>query len=467
MGQVRQPQKVFVGKLVNLPVFDPLGDPVGKVRDVVVVHRTSKRPRVVGLVVEVPGKRQVFMPMTRVTSLDAGQLITTGLVNMRRFEKRTLETLVMSEIVDRHVRLTQPAAADGLGAPATVEDVAMRQTRTGDWEVAQVFVRAGHTRRGLTGRLRRSGETHLVAVDDVQGLTSPLTAQNTAELLASLDGMKAADIAEQLKNLPEDRRRAVAAELSDEQLADVVEELGDDDQVSLIGSLGEHRAADVLEAMQPDDAADLLSELPSAQQEHFLLLMEPDDADSVRRLMAYDDYTAGGLMTTVPVILSPESTVAEGLALVRRAELSPTVAAAVFVCRPPLETPTGRFLGVAHIQAMLRHAPHEPVGAVMDSDAQALAGSAPLSSVTRLMATYNLVSVPVTDAEGHLLGVVTVDDVLDHLLPDDWRDTAEVPSDPVTGEFSLRSLGTATSAPPDGATASAPSSTDHAGGTTP
>ena len=106
---------------------------------------------------------------------------------------------------------------------------------------------------------------------------------------------------------------------------------------------------------------------------------------------------------------------------VRRAELPTTLASAVFVCRPPTETPTGRFLGVVHLQRLLREAPHEAIGGLLDSNVEPLAVDTPLARVTRRLATYDLVSLPVTDDEGRLLGAVTVDDVLDHLLPDDWR----------------------------------------------
>jgi Mg/Co/Ni transporter MgtE len=207
--------------------------------------------------------------------------------------------------------------------------------------------------------------------------------------------------------------------------------------VEILSELGTRRAADVLEAMQPDDAADLLSELPLEQREQLLALMEPDEAADVRRLLAYADDTAGGLMTPEPVILPPDATIAEALARVRRAELSPSLAAAVFVCRPPLETPTGKYLGMAHIQRMLREPPHEPVGTVMDRDVEPLPTHARLERVARHLAAYNLVSVPITDELGRLVGAVTVDDVLDHLLPAHWRDSDDDLGDlsDVTGEI--------------------------------
>ncbi len=414
------PSKVFVARLAGLPVFDPLGDQVGKVRDVVAVLRGERqRPKVIGLVVEVPGRKRVFVPMGRVTSMDAGQIITTGLVNMRRFEKRQAETLVIAEMLERQVTLR-----DGSGE-AGVEDVAIEADRKRDWTLCRLFVRRGRPVHGLSGRLRRRGETLLVDVDQVLGLSGGDDAQSATMLVAAFDDMKAADIADLLHDLSKKRRQELASELDDERLADVLEELPEDDQVEILSALGRARAADVLEAMQPDDAADLLSELSVDEQEHLLQAMEPDDADDVRRLLAYDENTAGGIMTSEPVVLGPEASVAEALALVRRAELSPALAAAVFVCRPPTETPTGTFLGVVHIQRLLREAPHSSIGTIVDTDIEPVDAGAPLGLLTRRLATYNLVSVPVTDDADRLIGVVTVDDVLDHLLPEDWREQDE------------------------------------------
>ena len=108
--------------------------------------------------------------------------------------------------------------------------------------------------------------------------------------------------------------------------------------------------------------------------------------------------------------------------MVRREELAPALASTVFVCRPPLETPTGRFIGVVHIQRLLREPPHSSVGSVVDKGIEPMPVDAPLEQVTRMLATYNLVAVPVVDREGRFLGAVTVDDVLDHILPEDWRE---------------------------------------------
>ncbi len=404
------PTRVFIARLAGLYVYDPNGDQVGRVRDVVVAARAdNQQPRVLGLVVEVLGRRRIFLPMTRVTSVDAGQVITTGLVNMRRFQQRSTETLVLGELLDRTVTIIEN------GTEGTVYDIAMEQGRTRDWVLSRVAVQHGSKRFG------RKGQTQVLEWSEVSGLTGLEAGQGATHMLAALDIMRAADLANVIHGLSPKRRGEIAAALDDERLADVLEELPEDDQVEILGQLENERAADILEEMSPDDAADLIAELPPEMAEALLLLMDPGEADDVRRLLAYEERTAGGLMTTDPVILPPDSTVAEALARIRASELTPSLAAMVYVCRPPLETPSGRFLGVGHFQRLLREPPSSLVSAVIDNDLEALRADATLDEVTRHLAYYNLVASPVVDDDGHLLGVVSVDDVLDHLLPENWR----------------------------------------------
>jgi Mg/Co/Ni transporter MgtE len=406
------PSRVYVARLAGLPVYDPNGDQVGKVRDVVVMLRQERQPpRVLGLVTEVFGRRRIFLPMTRVTSVEAGHVITTGLVNMRRFEQRPTEVLVLGELLDRTVTITET------GASAVVFDAAMEQWRTRDWVLSKVAVTEG------AKRFRRRGQSHVLDWADVSGLTATEEGQGATHILAAFESMKPADLAGVLHDLSPKRRKEIAAALHDERLADVLEELPEDDQVEILAGLDTERAADVLEEMSPDDAADLIAELPTETAERLLTLMEPDEAEDVRRLLTYEESTAGGLMTSEPVILPADATVADALAHVRNAELSPALAAMIYVCRPPLETPTGRFIGIGHIQRLLREPPSALVSGVLDTDLDGLRADDSLQVVSKYLATYNLVAAPVVDEEGRLLGAVTVDDVLDRLLPDDWRDS--------------------------------------------
>ncbi len=418
------PSKIYIARLLGLDVFDPFGDRLGRLRDVVVLKRglgasiagarpaKGSEPIVVGIIVEVLGKKRVFMPMTRVRSIDASQIISTGLVNLRRFEQRNSETLIVGELFDRRVRLL-----DGSG-DAVIEDVAIEQRRNGDWGVTELFV--SRVNSGSSTWRRRSKETLIVDWDEAV-LSTDVEPQAATAFVANHENSKPADLADAIHEMSDKRMVEIAAELQDERLADVLQELPAEDQVQILSHLDDERAAQVLEEMEPDDAADLLIELDDAQREKLLELMEPDEADDVRRLLEYDEGTAGSLMNPVPIILSPEATVAEALAHIRAEEIPPAMAAAVMVTRPPLETPTGKYLGLVHMQKLLRVPPSEPIGHILDTDTEPVSDQASLEELARVLATYDLTIVPIVNESHRLVGAVTIDDVLDALLPEDWR----------------------------------------------
>lgn len=403
------PNRIYLARLAGTAVFDPAGDQVGKIRDFVVTARVSGRaPAILGAVVEVAPRRRIFVPMSRISAIDPGSVVTTGVVNLRRFERRSEEKLVIAEIFDRKVTHQNEKAS--------IEDLAMTQNRLREWEVSRLFIRKG------AGAFGRRGSTVTVDWNEVTGLFDEFDAQSAEHLLASIEEMRPADIASMIQELPRKRQVEILSELDVEKLADIFEELPEEIRVDIMGEFEVDRATELLEEMEPDDAADLLSELPPEKAEEYLESMEEEDAQDLRRLLAYDDFSAGGMMTTEPVVLSTDATVAEALARVRVPELSPALASQVYVARPPLETPTGRYVGVAHVQRLLREAPSQLVSAVLDTTLEPIGPGAPLGQVARYFATYNLVALPVVDENDHLIGAVTIDDVIDHMLPSDWRE---------------------------------------------
>ena len=400
---------IFLSRLRRLPVLDTAGDKLGTVRDVLVQVRSAGRaPRVKGLVVELFAQHRVFVPMVRVHNIEALQVTISGVLNTRRFERRESETLVFQDLIDAQVKRR------GESKPAWIYDVSIRQARSHDWEIDEVALRAS------TGPFARRTYDTIVDWSDIDVFVVG-AGRSTREVLAHLEDMKAADIARELHDMTPQRRSEIAHALDDETLADALEELPEDEQVELIQALEVERAADVLEEMNPDDAADLVAELTPEVAEKLLERMEPEEAQDVRRLMEYGGFTAGGLMTPEPVILAPDDTVAMAQARVRNEELTPALAGMVYVCRTPLEAPTGRFLGAVHIQRLLREPPSVLVSSLVDTDLEPLRPGAHISTVSRYFATYNLVCAPVVNEERQLLGAVTVDDVLDAMLPDDWR----------------------------------------------
>lgn len=415
--------RVYAARLAGMVVLGPDGESIGRVRDVVVsISIVRQQPRVLGLVVELLTRRRIFVPILRVTAIDPGAVtLATGSVSLRKFTQRPGEVLVLGQVVETQVRVDDPDQEQLSGVDMHVVDLGIEPTRTRDWMVTKVAVRAAR-------RLGRRGNVQIVDWQHVQGLTPSGLAmpdQGVAQLLEQFVGQRAVEVAEAIRELPDKRRYEVVNALDDERLADVLQELPEDQQANMLRQLPAERAGDVLEAMDPDDAADLLGSMTPLDAEQFLRRMDPEDSEDVRRLLSHSPDTAGGLMTSEPVVLAPDTTVAEALARVRDPDLTPALASLVFVTRPPTATPTGHYLGCVHLQRLLREPPASLVSGIIDTDLPNLGPEDSLSAVTRYFAAYNLVCGPVVDEESHLLGAVSVDDVLYHLLPHDWREREE------------------------------------------
>ena len=273
---------------------------------------------------------------------------------------------------------------------------------------------------GITGRRREPEVIDWSEAGELFADERPIDRQ-----AAALGGLHPAEMAAALRRLPLSRRRVLASALEDDRLADLLEELSEDEQVRLVEGFDRERFARVLDEMEADDAADLLGEFSAAQRAELLGAMDPDEAEPVRRLLVYEPDTAGGLMTPEPVILAPHATVAGALARIRDADLPVPIASQVFVCQPPLETPTGRYLGVVGVQRLLREAPSKPLVRCLDEEWEPIAADASDREVAERLAAYDVVALPVTDAANRLVGAVTIDDVLDRMLPANWR-TARV-----------------------------------------
>jgi CBS domain-containing protein len=384
---------------VRLPLLGADGAEVGRLTDVVLgAPPADAPPQVNGFVVSLQ-RRRVFVGVGRVGELTPeGARLRRGSVNVRQFELRPGETLAVAQLFGREVRGRR------------VVDLGLGST-LGGWEIATIAL-AGGRRIG-----RRSRE--VVDWDEAADLFAERRA--VGRQAATIGQLHPVRMASAIREMPLEQRRSLAQALEDERLADLLEELSEDEQVRIVEGLDLERVARVLDEMEADDAADLLGELSGTRRAELLGAMDPEEAEPVRRLLTYLPDTAGGLMTPEPIILAPGVTVAEALARIRDTSVSVAMAAQVFVCRPPTETPTGRYLGVAGFQRLLREAPSKPVGRCLDDHVDPIAADASDRDVARRLAAYDAVALPVTDAGGRLVGAVTVDDVLDRLLPSDWR----------------------------------------------
>jgi CBS domain-containing protein/sporulation protein YlmC with PRC-barrel domain len=393
---------VYVTRLTRLPLVGADGSDVGHVVDVV-LDLGGRPPRVIGFVVGGVQRRRVFVAVTRIAEIDTrGLRLRRATINLKQFELRPGERLIVGELLGRKVNDRRVVDLGLTPSPDPFE-----------WEVATVALSGGRRVPGL----KRSPE-----VVDWSEAGELFAEQRTVDRqAATLGGLHPAEMASAVRRLPLSRRRMLAEALEDDRLADLLEELPEDEQVRLIEGLDPERVGRVLDEMEADDAADLLGEMSAAEQAQLLAQMDPEEAEPVRRLLSYRPDTAGGLMTPEPIILPPSATVADALARVRDPDLPVPLAAQVFVCQPPLETPTGRFLGVVGFQRLLREAASKPVGRCIDEEWEPVLTGASDREVAGRLAAYDVVAIPVTDEAGRLVGAVTIDDVLDRVLPAGWR----------------------------------------------
>ena len=394
---------IYAFRVMRLPLLDAGGATIGRIQDLVVVPgHPGAEPRLVGFVAETQ-RRRVFVNAHRVAELAPdGARLRSWDVDLNPFKPREGEVLIGADVINARV------------GDETVSDVALRAVEGGrgqSWEIAKV-------RLARRNSLRRRPSFRLVDIDEVPSLFPAVTGM--AAEAARLRDLHPAEVAAVVRALPVPQRRQLAAAMDDDRLADLLEELPESEQVQVIEGLDLDRLTGVLEEMEFDDLADLLGEMSGEQQRIILDAMDDDDAAVVRQLLSYEAATAGGMMTPELILLGATATVAEALAQLRQPDWVVSIAAQVFVCQPPFKAPTGKLLGTAHFQRLLREPPsmelrhcvsHDPVVAPESTD----------RDVAEVLASYDMLAVAVCDPAGRVLGAVTVDDVLDRQLGAGWR----------------------------------------------
>ena len=408
---------LFLSRLVGRPVLDRHGESFGKVRDLIVALG-DRYPPVTGLVVRVAGGRDIFLPWTDVEEIDAGGArLKTSRIDIASFRQRPNEIRLWLDLLDKQI--------------VDVED--RKIVRVNDIQLAPVEgrLRLVAVDVGLAGILRRLGLSgpgerlaralHLEAenyiewedVDPVESSVSSLKLRVPHAALGTLHPADVAHIVEQLA--PRDRAGILAA-LDDERAADVLEELAADDQVDILEALEPEKAADILEEMGPDEAADLVADLSEAGQEQLLGLMEPEEASDVRELLAYGEETAGGLMTTDFITVTPEMAAEQVIERLR--ELHPDADQVYYLYVTDAE---GILVGTITLRGLIVASPETQVRDFMRPDPISVGVDLDAEQVGAAIARYNLLALPVVDAEGRMQGIVTVDDALERALGEGWR----------------------------------------------
>jgi CBS domain-containing protein len=400
---------IYAFRIIRLPLLDAAGSPIGRIEDLVAVPGRPARhgdpaiaPRLVGFVAS-SQRRRIFVNANRVAELNSdGARLKSWDVDLNPFKPRPGEVLIGEELIDRRI------------GDETVSDIGLRRVNdaaSGWWDIDQV-------RLAKRPSIGRRSTYRLADAAEVPGLFDAPTAMEAEA--ARLRDLHPAEVAAIVRAMPDAQRRALADALDDQRLADVLEELTEEEQVRIVEQLDVERLEGIFDEMEFDDVADLLGQMTNAEQERMLDAMDDDDEEVVRRLLSYEAGTAGGLMTPEVIILGPSATVAEALAQVRDPDWVVSIATQIFVVQAPFKTPTGRYLGVVHMQRLLREPPAMELRQLLD-EVPVMSPDTTDREVAVVLASYDLLAAPVCDQAGRLLGAVTVDDVIDRMLGTDWR----------------------------------------------
>ena len=407
----------FLSRCIGLPVRDPSGEPLGTIADLIVAIG-GKYPPVTGLVVRTD-RRRIFIPWSDVDAFDdEGARLSVRTIDIGKFRQRQNEILLKANLLDKQI-------VDIEGRKVIrVNDVSLDNVEgrlrlvAVDVGAAGLLRRLGAERavRRLANRLNATIPERYIDWEDVDPLDSTIASVKLRVPHAKLAELHPADLASIIEDLAPRDRAGVLAALDDEALADVVEEMEPETQVDVMEDLTPERAADILEEMSPDDAADLVADLDQETRDEILAHMEKDEADEVQELLGYDEDSAGGLMTTE--FIAVEERMTAGEAIDRLRELEPDAETIYYVY---VLDEDGKLVGVLSLRDLIIARPDAPIHEVMIREPKAVNVNADQDEVAEVVAHYNLLAVPVVDDDGAMMGIVTVDDALDTVIPTAWK----------------------------------------------
>jgi CBS domain-containing protein len=416
--------RLRLSRLLNRPVADRAGESIGRLADVIVRLRGADYPLVTGLVATVGG-REIFVPIDQVASFDGDPLrLSSAKLDLRHFERREGEVLLRADVLGH--RLIDVANARLVRA-ADLE-LSLDNKGAGEWVLAGVDTRRRPRRVfGLLGPESADDARAFRDWYDFEWLIGHAGSALLRGPFARIRRLKPAQIADLLENASKEEETEILGRVhADPELeADVFEELDEDLAARLLGARTDAEIAAVLARMRADDAADAIAELPQRRRQPVLDLLPAGERTKVLTLMGFNSASAGGLMGVDFITVRTMATVSDALAQVRESSLlQPEALTSVHAVDDD-----GGLRGVARLVTLVQSDPGATVIEVSDTDPVRVGADTDITDVAVLMTDYNLITIPVVDDERRLLGVITVDDVLEFTLPEDWRrrDAAEPP----------------------------------------
>ncbi len=406
--------EIFVSEVIGREVFDREGETVGKLTDLI-VRIDEIFPHVTGLVINIRSGKNAVLSFDNIELFNKNTITA----NIYKKEIRESEPSENQIAISRDILDKQIVDIDG------VKVVRVNDIKLGDVKgnlcliAADVGFNAIFRRLGLSGiakglvKRKGGGRTqNLIAWNYLQPVDPKVTNLTLKVAKSKLSELHPSDIASIMSQIPPKERAALFDSLELDTAAEALHELEPDAQISIIHNMDKEQASDLLEKMPPDEAADLLGDLPEETAQELLNLMEDDEAEDVQELLEHDDDTAGGLMTTDFLYFPPSMTVFETFKNLRL--MAPDVEMIYYIYVTDDED---KLLGVLSIKDLLLANDSTRIDAIMNSQIKSVLPDTDEEEVAEMISKYNFYAIPVVDGENVILGIITVDDIVDLVIP--------------------------------------------------
>jgi len=407
-----------VGKITGNAVTDDAGAVVGRVVDLVARFADDGYPPVTGVIVK-NDDAEFFIPTHRLSGLSEGAMAVSGRGSaLTPFERRPGEVLLERDVLGRQLIFLGEHHRGRLVRAAGI----VLAERQGQWQV--VAIDTGRRRRwSLRGQSEHTTRLDWSTVEPFLSHVPTSRLRLRFRRLVQMHPGEIADLVEEAS--PAEADEIIEAVGQDRDFeADVFEELDQEHQLDLVAKRSDQQVADLLDKMAADDAADLLAEIERDRREPILALMSDASARRLRNLLRYNPQSAGGLMSPGGLCLGADTTIGEALERLRRADDLPETVDTVLVVDDQCH-----LMAAVRLLELVRAPAAATLGAVAHSDPPRVRTSADLVEVTLVMTDYNLSTLAVVDDDDHVVGVITIDDIVEQLVPDNWRRRAEAGAD--------------------------------------
>jgi CBS domain-containing protein len=409
---------MFLSDMFSKPVLDSAGRPVGKLADLVVTPG-AQFPSVTAAIVVLRRAQSLAVPWNQVRVSERGQIrLDVDVDELSEYSVHDNDLFLKRDVLDKQIVDVHDYRV------VRVNDVRLEPS---DGVLFLVGVDTGtrgllrrlgieKTLDRLTRRFRWRPQTRIISWSDVETFERSEGRIKLRVAAGKLASLHPADIAKIIEDLDPAQRVEYFENADVESAAETLAETDPEVQISIVQSLNEERAADILEEMEPDEAADLFGDLPADRRDGILQEMEAEEAEDVRELLQYADETAGGLMTTEFIAVTPDMTAEQVINLLR--EVGPDAETIYYLY---VLDDAERLVGVISLRDLIISPPDTKIATFMVENVIHVHLDASIEDIVKTLEDYNLLALPVVDEENRMQGIVTIDDALQEVLPEEWK----------------------------------------------